>query len=344
MKKNFRWTIKALAMTSCAVLSSAAQADVIIGPRVAYYFDNSNLRTSDLDGLQDARSVVDEALTQNLREAIGSDDLIVTTQDNGNASNSDQVGFPMYGALINFGDDRDRFTFTAMVGQGKTTTELVSSRETTIEVGDIGINELSVIETVEDETIDRIDVEASWQRRLNETFAVLAGVRYERLEISGNGLITIQETGQVREFIADTLGDNAPTRNLEGSDLPTGLLTEREVETFSGRVGVTAFVPFSDHGTAFFTGMVQASNQPRSTFRSAFLNANGDVVREETRSDSGEWSIGPDFAVGGQIVLSDNLALDVRYRAILYFPVSGEFDFSDSRVNHGVKVGLTLRI
>ena len=35
-------------------LAKPAQADVVIGPRVSYYFDNSNLRTSDLDGLRDA--------------------------------------------------------------------------------------------------------------------------------------------------------------------------------------------------------------------------------------------------------------------------------------------------
>jgi hypothetical protein len=41
---------KQLALASLAVLAAAtatpARADVVIGPRVSYYFDNSNLRTS----------------------------------------------------------------------------------------------------------------------------------------------------------------------------------------------------------------------------------------------------------------------------------------------------------
>jgi len=321
-----------------------AHADVVIGPRAAYYFDNSNLRTSDLQGLQDARSTVDEELTQQLRDASGFDDLTVTQQDNGSAANSDQVGFAMYGGMVNFGDDRDRFTVTALIGSGTTRTELVSSRETLIEVADIGINEISLVQTVEDESIDRVDLELSWQRRLNATFAVLAGVRYERLDVSGSGLVTIQETEDVQRFIADTLGTEAPTRNLDGADLPTGILNERVIETYSARIGVTAFVPFNDHATAFFTGKVQASNQPGAQVTTQFLDVNGDVVREEERQDAGEWSFGPDFSVGAQVILTDNLALDLRYRAILYFPVSGDFDFGDSRVNHGVNVGLSLRL
>ena len=58
-------------------LATPAQADVVIGPRVSYYFDNSNLRTSDLDGLRDALQVIDADLTGRLREASGFDDLTV---------------------------------------------------------------------------------------------------------------------------------------------------------------------------------------------------------------------------------------------------------------------------
>lgn len=343
MKRFARTTWMTGAMIAL-LAPSVAHADVVIGPRVSYFFDNSNLRTSDLEGLQDARNTIDERLTQELRDASGFDDLTVLSQNNGSAANADQVGFPMVGAMVNFGDDRDRFTFTAMIGQGNTTTELVSSRQTTIEVGDVAFNEISVIQTISNDDVDRVDAELTWQRRLNENFAILAGFRYERLDISGNGTITLQETDAVRQFVAETLGEEGPTRNLDGLRQPAQVETDRKLETFSGRLGVTAFVPFSDSAVAFFTGMVQASNQPGSDFRTSFFGVNGELVREENRRDRGEISVGPDFAVGAQLILTDDLALDLRYRAIVYFPLSGDFDFSDSRVNHGVNLGLSLRL
>ncbi|NMW31525.1 hypothetical protein HKD42_05585 [Altererythrobacter sp. RZ02] len=325
-------------------VSTSVKAEVVVGPRFSYYFDNSNLRTSDLEGLQDARTVVDRSLTEDLRAATGFDDLTVTTQNNGSASNSDQVGFPMVGGMVNFGDDRDRVTLIGMYGSSSTVTELVSSRTTEIEVADIGFREISIIETVTDQDIDRIDMELTWQRRLNENFAILAGVRYERLDTSGRGVVTIQETDEVRQFVADALGQNAPTRNLDGERAPQTVFTNTSLDTFSGRMGVTAFVPFGENAVAFFSGMVQGSYQPDSEFRSSFIGRNGEEVRSEIRTDTGEFSVGPDFAVGSQFVLTENLALDIRYRAILFFPLSGEFDFGDSRVNHGVNLGLSLRL
>lgn len=330
---------------TAALSSTSAKAEIVIGPRFSYYFDNSNLRTSDLEGLQDARSFVDEELTQRLRNSDPLlDDLTVMVQDNGSAANSDQVGFPMIGGMINFGDDKDRFTIIGMVGKGQTTTELVSSRTVEIQIADIGVREISVIQTISNDDIDRIDLEATWQRRLNENFAISAGVRYERLDITGNGTVAVQETDEVRLFIADALNEDPPTRNLDGARRPARTLTKNTLETYSARAGVTAFVPFGEDANAFFSGMLQAGYQPDSQFKTQFFGVNGDIVRSEVRTDTGEFSMGPDFAVGAQFSILENLALDVRYRAILFFPLSGDFSFGDSRVNHGVNVGLSLRL
>ena len=340
MKTTFACT----AALACLSAASPASADIVIGPRFSYYFDNSNLRTSDLEGLQDARSIVNEELTRDLNEADEFADFFVSQQNNGSARNADQVGFPMVGGMVNFGGDRDRFTFTAMAGSSDTTTELVSSRLTSLEVGDVRINELSVIQTVSDDQIDRIDLELTWQRRMSENFAILAGARYERLLIEGTGLITIQETDEVRTIVAEVLGVDAPGRNLDGARRPQTIATERTLETFSGRAGVTAFVPFNDNAVAFFNGMIQGSYQPSSDFRTQFFGVNNELVRDERRRNSSEFSIGPDFAVGAQFIIIENLALDLRYRALLYFPLSGDFDFGDTRVNHGVNLGLSLRL
>jgi hypothetical protein len=38
---------------------------------------------------------------------------------------------------------------------------------------------------------------------------------------------------------------------------------------------------------------------------------------------------------------SDRFGVDVRYRATVYFPISGPSEFKDSRVNHGIGTGFT---
>ena len=290
-------------------LATPAQADVVIGPSVSYYFDNSNLRASDLDGLRDALQVIDADLTGQLREASGFDDLTVEVQDNGSASNSDQVGFAMVGGMVNFGGDRDRFTVTAMYGSGEAGTELVSSRYVTLSVADVQFTELSIIQTVTTEEVDRLDLELTWQRRVSENFAISAGARYERLAVTGAGTLVIQQNDEVRQFVADVLGEDAPTRNIDALGRPDRIATERSLETFSGRAGVTAFVPFSAHAVAFFNGMVHASHQPASTFETRFLGFDEETLREEERRDAAETSIGPDFAVGALFILTDSIAL-----------------------------------
>ena len=113
---------KQLALASLAVLAAAtatpARADVVIGPRVSYYFDNSNLRTSGIDPGLDEGDALDPADIAVLRTAFGVEPQL-TTVGEGEGVLSDQVGYPMIGAMVNFGDDRDRFTLTALYGSGE---------------------------------------------------------------------------------------------------------------------------------------------------------------------------------------------------------------------------------
>ena len=221
--------------------------------------------------------------------------------------------------------------------------ELVSSRNLTLSVADVQFTELSIIQTVTTEEVDRLDLELTRQRRVSENFAMSAGAHYERLAVTGAGTLVIQQNDEVRQFVADVLGEDAPTRNIDALGVRIGSQPTfaRDVQR-PGRV--TAFVPFSAHAVAFFNGMVHASHQPASTFETRFLGFDEETLREEERRDAAETSIGPDFAVGAQFILTDSIALDIRYRAIMFFPLSGDFDFGDSRVNHGVNLGVSLRL
>ena len=78
--------------------AQSAQAEVIIGPRVSYYFDNSNLRTSDLtneNGLIasfDISPEVEQFLAQ-------TPDASLDVEDRA-SSIGDQIAYPMIVLLV----------------------------------------------------------------------------------------------------------------------------------------------------------------------------------------------------------------------------------------------------
>ncbi|MEO1221573.1 MAG: hypothetical protein AAFY42_09540, partial [Pseudomonadota bacterium] len=120
---------------------------------------------------------------------------------------------------------------------------------------------------------------------------------------------------------------------------------EAALVTASARAGATLFAPFGDNAVAFANGMFHASYQPAYTAR--IITRPVSFAADDVNSDfenPDEISIGPDIAVGAQFILSNSLALDVRYRAVLFFPISGDQSFSDARVNHGLNLGLSLRL
>lgn len=321
----------------------SAKAEVIISPRVSYYFDNSNLRVSDLSSNIKPDPVVDQARTRRLQQEFG-DDALLVTQDEGSGRLADQVTFPMFGGAITVGDDRDRFTLNAMYGTGKGRIDTVFTSSQRLSVGDIEVLDVAVIRANDRISTDKYDVEFTWQRRLDEKFAVFAGARYERLETGGPVLVRTTATNNIDAFFADLDGVNAPTANIDAKPFPQRLDTRSTLETFSLRAGVTAFVPVNQSLIAFFNGMAHVSYQPDYTVHDTLFGRNDEVIGTNMLTNNGEISAGPDIAVGAQFLVTDNISIDVRYRAILFFPLSGDFSFSDARVNHGVNMGVSFRL
>ncbi len=343
--------IRVLAMTALVPLvaiASPAHADVVIGPRAAYYFDNGNLRTSSIPAGQVEEAVIDEAALE-LARALYPGEVDFVGQQEGAGVLADQIVVPMAGVMVNFGDDRDRITLSGLYGQGNGSFTQSQSISRTLSIQEATAVDFGLAVASADFDYERVDLEATWQRRTSETFAFLVGVRYERLERSGSGTASIGLTPNVDNFllaaIAAGLNEPAPDPIPQ---TPLNSAPIRDVatqQTFSARAGVTAFVPFSQNATAFFNGMVHASYQPDFDVATTFL-ADGVGGQDFTLTETtdAEVSVGPDFAVGAQFILSEGLALDIRYRANLFFPLSGEQTFSDARVNHGVNLGLSLRI
>lgn len=171
-----------------------------------------------------------------------------------------------------------------------------------------------------------------------------ADVRYERLETGGPVLARTTATSNIDAFFADLDGVDAPTANIDAQALPQRLNTKSTLETFSLRAGVTAFVPVNQSLIAFFNGMAHVSHQPDYTVTDTLFGMNNEVIGTNVLTNSGEISAGPDIAVGAQFLITDNISLDIRYRAILFFPLSGDYSFSDARVNHGVNMGVSFRL
>lgn len=331
-----------------AAMATPAYADVVVGPRFSYYFDNGNLRTSGIAGGEaDQGGLVDQSGVERAEELFPGQVEFQSRQE-GQGVVADQVVIPMIGAMINFGNDRDRFTITTMYGDGSGSLSQTQSISRSIRIQEETAVDFGTAVVEADFAYDRYDAELTWQRRTSETFALVGGLRYERLERRGPGTVGIGVTANVdnllRNRLADAEGQERPPPFVDQGIARGPIVESASLETFSGRLGVTAFVPFSRNGVAFFNGMVHGSYQPGYTSNTDFIDPQGATIFTQADPLPSETSIGSDFAVGAQFTLTSNMALDMRYRAILFFPLLGNQSFSDARVNHGINLGVSFRL
>lgn len=337
------WTLLAAGAGTIA-LAAPARADIVVGPRFSYYFDNSNLRTSSTSADQIMGVQVDEEATALLRREFETDEVLLSMVDEGEGILADQIGFPMAGAMVNFGDDRDRFTLTAMYGRGSGDLAQIFSRSTALDVVDIRVLDVSTLTLRGTNEIDKYDFEMTWQRRESEQIAFFAGARYERLDSTAEFFLREISTQNIADFLEE-VGTGVRPPPVDRLFALEALGSSRSsLQTFSARAGVTVFVPFGANAVAFANGMVHASYQPDYTVRDELIDTLSGSAFSDEQTATGETSVGPDIAFGAQVILTDNLALDLRYRAILFFPLGGEFAFTDVRANHGVNLGLSLRL
>ncbi len=342
--RNYCRALTASASLACLCVPAVAQADLVIGPRVAYYFDNSNLRTSAQGSDDIGEIVIDDEATQLLQDLFGSDEVAATTTTEGDGVTADQIGFAMAGFMANFGDDRDRFTIAAMYGEGTGNFNQLNATSGQLGVADLVFFDIGTQLIQGDIDYGKLDIEATWQRRTSEQLAFFAGARYERIEASANVFVRESNTSNIEDFLTEVITGERPPPIDRLNTIERFGTSETTLETFSVRAGATVFVPIGANAVAFANGMVHASFQPDYSIRDVEVDANGAELERLVSQAAGETSFGPDIAVGAQFVLSDDLALDLRYRAILFFPVSGPQDFSDARVNHGFNIGLSLRL
>ena len=333
-----RKPIVAVALT-VATMNHAAWADVTLSPRFSYYFDNANQRTS---GLDSAAVIDNDSITDlnNQVKAVFGPNSSVAYEVTGSGAQTNQLAVPMFGMSATVGSDDLSFTFTGMYGKGHTNLRTTSTvLQNTVLSGFTATDNINVTGLGESDA-KRYDFEATAQKRLNERFAIIGGVRYERVDATADVVYN------------STASNNATNLGalLSGGGLDFDVISSTSQsrfkargEVYSVRGGISGFIPFSQSGTVFLTGMLHVSHEASGTTTQIATDPTTGALTTTQSSEPSETTLGPDFAVGAQFSIAQNIAFDVRYRAAVYFPVSGPRDFKDPRVNHGVNMGVSFR-
>ena len=330
--------LAALAFTSVAV-HQPAWADVTISPRFSYYFDNANQRTS---GLDQAATISDEVTAEQnaqIRAIFGPNSSVDYTVT-GSGAQTNQLAVPMFGLSTTIGSDDLSVTLTGMYGKGNT-----NIRTTTTVLQETVLAGFAATDTITATGLGksdakRYDIEATAQKRLNERFAFIGGVRYERVDAAADVVFSSTASNNAANLGALLLGGNVDF-DIVQADSQSRFKVEGEV--YSARAGISGFIPFSQSGTVFLTGMLHVSHEPSGRSTEIATDPVTNAITEATSSTPSETTLGPDFAVGAQFAIAENIAFDIRYRAAVYFPISGTRDFNDPRVNHGVNTGVSFR-
>ena len=216
---------------------------------------------------------------------------------------------PMYGASASIVTPYLQDTsFTLSVLQGySSNTGLVSG-------GNVSPTEVNLVNQNVTEGLHRTDIEATAQTTLTQNIGWIAGVRDERVRIHYTSNITSSIGGPLG---VTTLTNSIPF--LDGYDL------------YSIRGGATGVFPVTSAGNLRMYGAALA-----------FVGYRNPVMNNPDRFDKA-WYIGPDLSVGFQWSFTERFALDARYRAILFFPVSGSVPIGDPRVTHGLVLAMHVQ-
>lgn len=330
-----------LGAATLMLLPGAALGQITVTPRFSGYFDNSSQQqsTARIASEQGISARID-ATTAELRKLFGNG-AAFDIADNQIVSGGNQIFFPLFGASITFsptGNQLTQLTLTGLYGGTSSNVSAISRSTQRLSVGAITAEDLVVTTSNGRVRSRRLDLEASLQHRLNETFSLIGGVRLERvrsrLNVSGDIAATQNGANLVNALVGGPINLGLSLGTFSAASRGTAI-------TYGGRIGAAAFVPVDQRNLVYVNGLTHISHLSgqRLTLSSQF-DGKGDVVTDETRRPS-ETTIGPDISVGYLRRFDENLALDLRYRGVFYFPVSGPRSFDDPRVSHGVNVGVS---
>jgi hypothetical protein len=158
-----------------------------------------------------------------------------------------------------------------------------------------------------DADLRRLDVELTAQTPITESIGWLAGVRYERVRI---------------DFVSNfnqTFGGPGGVSIAPPFSIPF----EDGYDLYSIRGGIAGAAPITANRQHRFYG----------TFM-GFAGYRNPVIDTPNRYDSAYFA-GPDISVGYQWSVNELTAVDLRYRMIAFFPLTGAGSLSEPKLTHG---------
>jgi hypothetical protein len=350
-----RVTAECLIAVGLSSVALGANAEVSFTPRVAIYFDNTAQRTSAYDYNTPERQQYLDDLTEQLAginasaSALGIGAASFTADPISTAQRAVQIALPQFGGTLTFGwrdSETTQIALTALYGKTTTTATQINTQyfhykgfgQTALDI-DIGTTAVRA-------DVDRLDLEATWQHRLNETFSLIGGLRAERTGWDQQLSQIYQETFNFVNLYVTQLNDFLVRNGLPAAIPPAyngdpGAVQWRQrfnIWNYSARFGAAAYVPVGDKHLFYVNGLLHVSHAPAVDFTREFANGFNERAADPQPSET---FVGPDISVGYMYRLNDRFGVDLRYRAAVYFPVAGPSDFKDARVNHGIGLGFT---
>lgn len=230
---------------------------------------------------------------------------------------SEPFEFPMIGGSLSYRSDRflpsTRFTFSALFGESEVDRILLGASPVP-EQGDTLVNVKSIRIASEAEA-ERVDLELSSETRINDFISVVAGVRYEESIVDFDATITRIDS------------------NNGGAPNAVEMFEFKEwYKLYTARLGVAGAIPLDDQRQHNIYTNAQVFLGARDT------KPGGDGVPLDDATLGG-----PDLSIGYNYRLSEEWILDARYRASIFFFLSGRRELGETKVTHGPSLSLVKR-
>jgi hypothetical protein len=339
---SMKFAMRASALAVAACLAAPAQADFSFSPRFFLYFDNAYQRSSGFDEQNSLLVEADADAEEDLSDFFGTP-VDVDSHDAVSASISNQQVYPLFGAAFTADLDsskRTQITVSALYGKSTTDVATLQTIEQDITVEGFTAQDVITQHVSGKSKAKRLDLELTLQHRLNERFALLGGLRYERITSKGTFDFNSVASNNASNLFELLFGEGDIVIGLNESN---GTMTNSVTDNiFSARVGGAAFANLDQRNLVYLNGLLHYTHQSADDVKSRLVVPDLDFDESQDLDIKSESAIGPDFSVGYVHRFTDTIGLDVRYRAIVYFPISGSRDFDDTRVNHGINAGHTF--
>ncbi|MCP4274426.1 MAG: hypothetical protein GY781_21080 [Gammaproteobacteria bacterium] len=241
-------------------------------------------------------------------------------------SSQEPFDVTLYGASLSFRMaetlPNTTFTLTALNGSDSENRSNLGGNVIELDNG----TRVVFTETYHDQDLDRTDIEFTAQTQINDLSSWVVGLRYERSRL------TLNTTS--RYAVANTPEEYQEQTNLNGTVRivsPEPYVGNGGYDLYTLRAGVAGTFPINSSGSQRFyaNGLL-------------FLGRQLEIDNNDSQLFEDRTLVGPDISVGYLVSLGDSISFDVRYRALFYYPLSGDSDGDSPDSTHGVNLGINV--